>query len=270
MSKEKATQAQPNGSSNADDSSKKTILLKKLNCGSCEGLVRHAVLESRCNEVGKLPVSKACGSHRPDVFTLASGDERADLLTPMAETMAQLSVNDLQILAALLLGEKVTRRFGFKFHQKVYVRVRGSTTANYLSNFAVGYILSADKDSVRVIGESGATSMTFINDKDSITLYTAPRFNALRRSMIDAGNYTDPALREYTLIPKQRIDDSVKSFDDAVAEGIISKKKRSERGDLVSLVSRLSKGHLRVNKDDRRQTKERREERTSASVTFKY
>ncbi len=254
------TQTQTLGSSNADTpaapaeteaSHKVTMLKKQLGCGSCEGLTRNRIFEQRCADLGKLPVSRACGSHRPDVFTLAGGEEKVNLLLTVSEVMNRMGNNDLQILASLMLNEKTTRRFGFKFHQKVYIRVQGETTADYMSNFAVGYVLSADKEHVRVIGESGSMAMTFINDKDSITLYTVARFNPIRKKMRDEKRYVDPAVQNTMPSATTKASGTIKAFDDAVDQGIIVKKKRSERGDLVALVARLGKGHLKVGKNDR-------------------
>lgn len=245
-----------NGSSNnesQEDSPAKISLKKQFQCGSCEGLVRNTILEARCSDLGKLPVSRACGSHRPDVFTLANSEEKVNLLNTVSEVMLGLGTTDLQILAGLMLAEKTTRRAGFKFHQKVYVRVQGQSTANYLSNFAVGYVLTADKEHVRVIGESGSMSATFINDRDSLTLYTVSQFNVIRREMVENKRYVDPEIARTIQAQVERskaaaANASIRSFDTAVEEGLVKKTKRSERGDLVALVSRLGKGHLKVDK----------------------
>lgn len=260
-----------NGSSNVEsqEDSAKTSLKKQFQCGSCEGLVREKVLEARCADLGKLPVSRACGSHRPDVFTLANSEEKVNLLSSISEVMMGLGTNDLQILAGLMLSEKATRRAGFKFHQKVYVRVQGQSTSNYLSNFAVGYVLSATKEHVKVIGESGTMAATFLNDKDSITLYTVAQFNPIRREMVENKRYIDPEIAKTIQAQVERSKAaiaaaSIKTFDAAVEEGLVKKTKRSERGDLVALVSRLGKGHLKVDKADKPVKKEK--ELSSGSV----
>ena len=242
------TQNPVNGSSNNEsaDTEGKSALKKQLQCGSCVGLVRSPVLEVPCNQVGKLPTSRSCGSHQPDVFTLAGGEEKVNLMLTIADVMARMSVNDLQILASLMLNEKTTRKHGFKFKQKVYLRVQGQTNSNYLSNFAVGYVLDANKDTVRLIGESGTMSVSCLNEKDSCTLYTVARFNVLREQMLKDRKFIDPAVQKI-IIPAPK-ETNVKTLDAAFDDGLLKKKSRKERGDLVSLVSRLSKGHLRVDK----------------------
>ncbi len=275
MKTESKTSNKASGSSNTEKPPKKvksplavknkSVLKKQLNCGSCSGLTRNPVLETRCADLGKLPTSRACGSHNPDVFTLAGGEERVSLLLPLAEIMARMKPNDLQIMASLMLEEKTTRKNGFKFKQKVYIRVQGDAASNYMSNFAVGYVLDATKEHVRVMGESGSLAITFLNDRDSNTLYTVERFNEIRRAMVAAKAFDDPKLATFG-IPTKAPASAVKSFDDAVEEGMMKKTKRSERGDLVSLVSRLTKGHLRVDKPEK--VKMRQKDSSGTTVKF--
>ena len=219
---------------------------KNLNCGSCSGLIRDRILEARCSELGRLPSSKACGSHSPDVFSLVGDEDKIMNLEAVSELMAQMSSNDLQVLGALMLREKHTRKHGFQFRQRVYVRIRGASNSNYLSNFVVGYILDATKDSIRVIGESGKTTITAINDKNSETVYTVERFNKLRMEMLAAGRRVDPdiATEQQRLENKQKFA-SILPLDEAVEKGIVDKKRKASRDDLVSMVSRLGRGQLK-------------------------
>lgn len=219
---------------------------KNLNCGSCSGLVRERILEDRCNTLGRLPSSKACGSHSPDVFSLVGDEDKIQNLEEVSELMAQMSVNDLQVLGALMLREKQTRKNGFQFRQKVYVRFRGDSTANYMSNFVVGYVLDATKETIRVIGESGKTAIMAINDSKSDSVYTVERFNKLRQHMLEQGHRVDPgiATEQQRLEMKQKFT-SILPLDEAVEKGVISKKSKASRDDLVSMVSRLGRGQLK-------------------------
>lgn len=219
---------------------------KNLNCGSCSGLIRERILEARCSELGRLPASKACGSHSPDVFSLVGDEDRITNLEDVSELMAQMSTNDLQILGALMLREKQTRKNGFQFRQKVYVRIRGASNSNYLSNFVIGYVLDVTKETIRVIGESGKTTISAINDPKSETVYTVERFNKLRQEMVAAGRRVDPdiATEQQRLEAKQKYA-SIVPLDEAVEKGIVDKKRKAARDDLVSMVSRLGRGQLK-------------------------
>jgi hypothetical protein len=189
------------------------------------------------------------------VFTLIREDALGSL-AKVAEMMGQMSPNDLQILGALLLREKHTRKQGYQFFQKVYVRFRGSSNSNYFSNFVVGRILDVTKDTIRVVGESGATAISAINDKDSETVYTVERFNKLRIEMAANNRYVDPAIKEEEARLKRRAA-GVIPLDQAVEEGIIDKKalkNKAAKDDLVSLVARMGRGHLRGKKEKKEAT----------------
>jgi len=69
--------------------------------------------------------------------------------------ISNYGVNELNALASLLLKEKQTRKFGYHFYQKVYVRLQGQVKNNYFSNFVVGHILDATKENVRIVGFNG-------------------------------------------------------------------------------------------------------------------
>lgn len=247
---DKANKALPNGSS--DKPAKADKAKKSLQCGSCSFLVRDRVFEAKCADLGRIPTSKACGSYAPDAFSLVGDNDKLQNLNAVADMMAQMGTTDLQILGALMLREKQTRKHGFKFHQKVYIRFRGNSSANYLSNFVVGYVLDATKDTVRVVGESGATAISAMNDKNSETLYTVERFNKMRVDMVANKRYIDPAILDEDELIKRKMSSSIMPLDQAVAEGIIDKKtmkNKAAKDDLVSLVARMGRGQLRRKKE---------------------
>ena len=245
---------QKNNLPNGSDEQKASKVKKHLQCGSCTYLIRDRVFEAKCSELGRIPTSKACGSHVPDVFTLVNSEESLHNLQSLGDMMAQMGNNDLQILGALLLREKQTRKHGFKFHQKVYVRFRGTSNNNYLSNFVIGYVLDATKETIRVVGESGSTAITAINDKNSDSIYTAERFNPLRIAMVRDKRYVDPSLVDEDERLRKKMYASVMPLDQAVEEGILNKKtmaNKAVKDDLVSLVARLGRGQLRREKKER-------------------
>lgn len=217
---------------------------KNLQCGSCTNLLRDKVFEARCNDLGKLPSSKSCGSYIPDAFSLVPGEKKINNLLDIAHLMSTLSPNELQILAGLMLREKMTRRAGFSFLQKVYVRVQGSGNQFYLNDFVVGYVLDADRDRVRIISESGVTCITAINDSKSLTLYTTERFAPMRVEMMAKRHFTNP---KNVKAPVDKYADTIAELD-KVDPALLSAKRavrKSEPDDLTAFAKKLGRGLFR-------------------------
>ena len=225
---------------------------KNLQCGSCANLLRNKVFDAKCFDLGRIPSSRSCSSHHPDAFALVTSEEKVTNLLDIAHLMSRMSPNDLQILAGLMLREKVTRKAGFKFLQKVYVRVQGNGNATYMNDFAVGYVLDATKDLVRITGENGNLVVTAMNDPNSLTLMTTERFAEVRAHMVRNKLFTNPqsinnipqsAFRDDAVMPLDKVDDK---FLQRKTNG--SSVKRAPKDDLVSLIGKLGKGLIRPRK----------------------
>lgn len=209
-----------------------------LNCGSCLFLERERTFETPCIAQGRLPTSKACGSYKPNAYLLVGATLKNDRVEKLADAIHGMTGVELQALGALMHAERTTRKYGWRFHQKVYVRISGSSDRNYLSNFVSGRVLFADKETVRVIGENGKTCLTLINEKTGTTLYTVERFNEIRAKMLEANNRKDP-------IKMSQVRPVIQDLDHIPEEKITNKYVRRDRGrrdDLVSIVSRMQRG----------------------------
>ncbi len=221
----------------------------KVNCGSCLHLNGEKVFEAKCIELGKLDQSVACASHTPDAFSLiGDSDSMVYDLSKLGATLKLMTIRDCQILASLLLNEKKTRRAGFFFMQKVYVRVSGRSGRNYVKNFALGYVLDANKDTVRIVSASGRTAVVLPIGSDA--LYTVKAFQPIRTEMYANRKYVDPDV-EVGNAKIARAAAEMANLDDADSLGLlessISKKrkiKKIKKGseDLVSFVARLTRG----------------------------
>lgn len=228
---------------------------KALNCGSCVGLMREKVMPNLCSELGRLPSSRACKQHVPDAFTLMQDNESRILsMVDMGLVFRRMSPNDLQILAALLMNERKTRKAGFYFMQKVYIRVAGNSGRNYLSNFVMGYVLDATKEQVRVVSETSKTAVVLPNDKNSQSLYTAQQFAAIRREIGEGKKWVDPDV----IAERRRVRSTViTDLDTADAEGLLETptaarrkiKKVKQKDDLVTFVAKLNRGVIKTQKD---------------------
>lgn len=208
-----------------------------LTCGSCLFLNRDKVFQHKCSELGKIATSKACASHKADAFQVIGSEQAVSRLSHMSSAMRDLSVAQLQAMAALLLGERTTRKHGWRFYQRVYIRMSGSASSNYLNNFAVGYVVSADKEYVRIVGESGKTMISALNDPDSTTVYTVARFKPLREEMVKNKQFHDlTSVRSSYVRP---LDDFLES-DKPVSKAVTKSKTRED--DLCSIVAKLAAG----------------------------
>ena len=218
---------------------------KKIqNCGSCLHLGHEKVFDKVCSTLGKIPTSKACGSYSPNVFMIAEGETNFNRVAKLAESMHGMSNSQLQALSAVVHAEINTRKQGYTFMQRVYVRYVGSSERNYLSNFMVGHVLYVTKDFIRIIGDSGRTFLSLIPEKNGSSYYTEERFAELREKMLSEGKKLDPKLSASKHSTTARLG-AMPPMDEVVAEGKYSGSGTLEAGDdLVSIVSRMSRGMI--------------------------
>ena len=211
-----------------------------LNCGSCLFLNNDKIFERKCGELGKLPTSKGCGSHRSNPFLLIGDSSKLHRLQQLSTAIRDMSNNELQALAALLNAERHTRKYGWKFYQRVYIRYTGSGNANYFSNFAVGHVVYADKDTVRIVGNSGKMLVSAINEKTGTTVYTVERFKELSAEMTKKRQFTDPSFQSTGVIRAPAKLDDVLGDDRPLSKKLIKSKTKAD--DLVSIVAKMSMG----------------------------
>lgn len=211
-----------------------------LNCGSCLFLNNDKIFERKCGELGKLPTSKGCGSHRSNPFLLIGDSSKLHRLQQIATAVRDMSNNELQALAALLNAERRTRKYGWKFYQRVYIRYTGAGNANYFSNFAVGHVVYADKDTVRIVGDSGKMLVSAINDKSGTTVYTVERFKELAAEMTKKRQFTDPASPATGVVRTPAKLDDVLADDRPLSKKLVKSKTKAD--DLVSIVAKMSMG----------------------------
>lgn len=171
------------------------------------------------------------------MFALVGTEVKMDRMENLANAIYGMTANELQVLGALMHAERTTRKSGWRYYQKVYVRFAGSSDRNYLSNFMVGRVLYADKETVRIVGATGRIFVSLINEKVGNTLYTVDQFRELKNAMVDANKRVDPF--------KPVIREKVAELDDVPDEKITNPKVRrlsSRKDDLVSIFSRMSRG----------------------------
>lgn len=231
-----------------------------LTCGSCRYLQTDKLDKEPCNAKGKIPSSSPCTQHAPDVFPLvrSSGHMQSQLLK-LADIASHTTPKQLETIAAMLLRVRPLKRLGFTFYQKVYVRVQGSPRSDYLSNFGVAHVLDADREFVRLVGESGTTYM-IMNEKDSNTYFSVSRFQEMRERMLTEKKFVDPdtkvVVSKSSSIGKIRNIDSLDDigavdYDRKGSQKIVKVRKSDD--DLVAFVRRLQAGHIKATKSRQRQ-----------------
>jgi hypothetical protein len=198
------------------------------------------------------------------MFTLVGSGQKIDRMHKMAEAVHGMSANELQTLGAVLHAERNTRKAGWRFMQKVYVRFTGSSNRNYLSNFLIGYVLYADKEYVRIVGDSGKMFLSVLNDEEGNTLFTVAKFKPIREAMLASKKRDDPeGGPEYIRGHIAKLDEVANSEQPMRKQ--VTKKKSSE-DDLVSIVSRMARGII-----GRTPTAKRKKDvKEGAEITFHY
>lgn len=215
------------------------------------------VFEARCSELGRVPTSKACKLHVPDAVALMQDQEqRMKSFLDMAQVFRRMSPKDMQVFGAMMIAERKTRKAGFSFMEKVYVRVQGQAGRNYMSNFAMGFVLDADKERIRIISESAKTVIVLPNEKVSNSLYTVRQFATIRAEIAAEKKWTDPEVVKSDARMSAAI--AMANLDQADAAGLLDTpvaarrkiKKAKEKDDLVSFVAKMSRGITKSRNSD--------------------
>lgn len=191
----------------ATTSTQNKIALTVLNaqgvtCGDCSGFEYDKLIGGKqkhgCSkESGKTKNCNGCNKFAADVRQLDSfvGTTGFDGLVNLVANIK--SGKELDVLAALLRQEKKTRKAGFQFGQQVYVRYRGRSGANYLSNFMSAYVMFVDKNYMRLMGRKGGSVLTYTRNSMP-DLYTPDQFAEMRADMERRGRRVDPDVQTTT------------------------------------------------------------------------
>lgn len=232
----------------------------KLRCGECSGLNKDKLKDKKnaCSELGYIRTNKACSSFVPNVFEL---DFESEALASLGRLLEVIPTSKLKLMAAIIDSESTTRRNGYKLGQRVYVRYRGVSTANYMSNFMSARILYANKNIVKLIGDVSKSSLTYLTatGPNGPCIYTKKAFAALREEMLrqvdgDIYKSVDPdvdkiaikRLRAQSLEALEMTSKSKKgmiaSYDDVAKQNNL--KEDEDAKDLISIVRDIERGFV--------------------------
>lgn len=235
-------------------------------CGDCSGLKREQLIpgsKSVCSQNGIITTSKTCSHFMSEIEPIKPlvGTRPFEQLLAL---IAEVPDNALRSLGGLLFQEAKTRKFGFYFGQKVYVRYRGQANRNYMSNFLSAVVFSANAAVIRLTSDDGRCTMTFTLDvvRAGGVIYTTEEFEPLREEMVANGKHVDPNAEK--LVAKRmrceelkRIQDIIDNAESKIKAGTIEpigavfkrhdwpmEKRRAKEFDLVAIVESLSEGGM--------------------------
>jgi len=225
-------------------------------CGDCVGFKCEKLIPDSkevCSKADKTMTSSTCPHFIADVEPLKPLMKR-DAFDALIAILQEVPTEGLRNLASLLYNEKKTRKAGFHFGQKVYVRYRGSASANYLSNFMIARIMSVTKEAIRLTSQDGKCNLTFFRETNEQHILSVDEFNELRVKMVRKGRLVDPDA-ERLLSKKLRCEEEyelgmtnessggqITTIDTVFKENKLPRKKGKKEVDLVDLVNGVMAG----------------------------
>jgi hypothetical protein len=216
-----------------------------FNCDACRYFLTERLQTEKhsCSKLGMLEVSHACPKFKPNVRSLDQLiKEQGDTLQVLADLVKQIPASKLHVLSALLYLEKITRKYGYRFMQRVYVRHMGTTSDNYLNNFLPAYVLEANKKEIRFLSRDGQTYYVKTGftpgELSGPDIFSVKNFKVLKAEMVAKGRLEDPRRKR----SKPNSELYVESLNLAL-EKVDTKEKKRIR-DLVSLVEDIESGFI--------------------------
>lgn len=247
------------------------VLTGVLTCGECAGLTRERLIvgsKASCTTDGILASHKACPKFKPDVYRLAEVVvEKGNVMQELAYISSSMTPKQLKIFGMAMINETITRKNGFSFYQKVFVRYRGTARSNYLSNFFAGRILTADETTVRVCSDDGKVIFTYENTGAAgPSIYSVESFEPLRALMFKKSYVVDPEHERATakfLRAKELSEHGDIKLNTNGVHGIVTPEKvsrsnknagkkgaRSEIHDLTSIARDIERGSVSASRKD--------------------
>jgi hypothetical protein len=242
-------------------------------CGDCSGLKKECLVPNNsetCCKLGKVGTSKTCQYFMSDHEPLKVV-ARTDSFESLIAMFKDLPTDALRNVASVLYQEHKTRRFGFFFGQKVYVRYRGTLGANYLSNFMIARVLSVNAEFIRLTSDDGRCTLTYTLQvlKEGGVIYKPNEFSTLRENMMSRGRLVDPHVERNTAkrlrceeayelnLTNESQNGVVTTIDTVFKESKLPRRKGKRTVDLIDLVNSMEHGHD-VAKDSKTYVKARR------------
>ena len=212
-------------------------------CNDCRFFCSEKIFEKPCDKLGQIETAKACVKFKPAVQKFE--DAVADAESPLellGKYVANVPTSNLHILGAVILNEKTTRKFGYRFMQRVYVRYRGQQESDYVDNFLPCHVMEATRLGLRLLSANGKTQILKTEFKKGElagpNIYSVAEFKKLKAQMIKAKKLEDP-------LHKRRKADLSYLIEEPVAKE--TDKKKYTLNDLVAMTRDVEKGFVTKN-----------------------
>lgn len=161
-----------------------------VTCKHCVFYNRQKTYDSPCSKLGVLPESLPCKRFTTDPYQVNFKDD--DGTEEIAKILPKIKPGSIAILMSLLLDEAKTRRRGYHFGQKVYVRIFRD---DYISNYAAAWVVKADKTYAYLQARHGFRVMYYHRD-----VLNKEQWAKKKKSLLKQGLVKDPKFRGYTKI----------------------------------------------------------------------
>jgi len=238
----------------------------EFRCGDCRFYSCEKKFDKVCEQLGHLETSLGCEAFKPNVVKLKDAlqdtDNTMDLL---AQVISKVPTSSLHVLSSILYNEKTTRKFGYKFMQKVYVRYRGQEGANYVSNFMPAYIIEANKTGLRLLSPKGTSSILKLEFKkgelSGPNIYSVSEWKEFKKQLVKNKKLEDPALKRKKISHDYLIEDTTEKTE------VPAKKKKYGINDLVSITLDIERGY--VTTGSYKKSKKEKDLYTGGNITIK-
>jgi len=181
-------------STEAPEREVKRVTIAGAKCGMCIGFTRQALKGEVCKTLGEKSYSKPCSLFTVDPYTFTfhpDVDPDKVNVKGLVKFVKGLKTRDHARLAALLVQDRTTRRFGFELDQIVYVQLY---PGDYLSNWAKARVIHATKEYVYVQGKD----LTFRAMMYHASVKSKDEFEPILKRLQEEGRTNDPDLKKYT------------------------------------------------------------------------
>lgn len=218
-------------------------MANEFRCGDCQFFTCEKQFDKPCQQLGHLETSRGCEKFRPNGKKLKEALQESDnVMDLLAEVVSKVPTSLLHVLSSMLYNEKVTRKFGYRFLQKVYVRSKGVTGADYVNNFSAMYVLEATKNGLRLLSPQGTSHLLKTEFKKGELagpdIYSLKEWKAFKKTLIDKKKIDDPASKRRKVSQEYLLEDVKQEKTEKT-----KRKKRYEVNDLVSISKDIERGY---------------------------